>query len=72
MAYFDIFTNMKVSDNWLLAREFKFEVLSGCLVGSSVDCSLLEVGRELSRRINVLRNLGRTDASSAVCDGFGK
>jgi hypothetical protein len=70
MAYLDVFTGLKIEQNWFLARKFKQEIDDGCLNGQLADCSILNVARKLYSVERKLTSIANTnvDVIKLVCD----
>jgi hypothetical protein len=66
-SFFELFTNIRIEDNWFIARQFSEEYASGCLNEAKSSCRLLLLGRALYDHANDLKQDARSDVTQKLC-----
>jgi hypothetical protein len=66
-SLFEVFTNLRIEDDWFLNRRFVEEYKSGCLDGNSARCDIFNLGREFYAHRSEFRSETRQDPTPKLC-----
>ena len=66
-AFFEIFTNLRIEDNWFINRLFLAEYARGCLESNDASCRIFRIGRSLYRHRADFKGDETTDITQKLC-----
>ena len=66
-SFFELFTNIRISDNWFIWRQFAGEYSNDCLNDAKSSCRLLLLGRVIYDHINEFKYDTRPDLTQKLC-----